>query len=374
MRSVMKRGLFLHCSFEVAICVLAVVLRCHAQEAPLRAAQEMQLVREAETPPNAPDHLWAWVESMGVDEAGTRLVLFDVRMVRISILNASDFSLLASWGKHGKGPGELANYSAWVALKKEEVLVCQDFKMMYYSAEGRYLDKDLALPQRAGWYMLSTHQSVGADCSGNIFYLAGPNARAFAVRKRSVAGHDHEVFSHLTCRPYIAENTGGVSFGTHPDGSLVVSFGHTPLIMKFDNKGHILWTCNFLKSLSPEPAALIADEYERTIKKNLPHPWSAFWTDDTYTILTLPIVDWTKERIGKPSVLYLFIDSKTGRVIRLSYPKENVVKRPRQSEDDIAAHTLYAPWTIAHSNGYLYAFCFNNSYLVKYKLQWPQPK
>lgn len=367
----MKAGSLTHFSCEVGLCILAVALRCHAQEAPLRAAQEMQLVQEAETPPNAPNHLWGWVQSIGIDEAGKRLVVFDVQMVRISILDASDFSLLASFGKHGKGPGELAKYSAWVTLKKEDVLVCQGWKMMYYSAKGRYLDKDIALLQKTGWYMLSTHQSVGTDSNGNIYYLAGPNARTFAVRKRSVAGDDREVFSHLTCRPYIAENTGGVSFGTHPDGSSVVSFGRTPLIMKFDNEGSIVWTCNFLESLSPELADLIADEYERAIKKNVPHPWSAFWTDDTYTILTLP-VDWTKDRIGKPSVMYLFIDSKTGHVVRLSFPKENVVIRPSQTEHDIAPHTLYAPWTIAHSNGYLYAFCYNNSRLVKYKLLWTQ--
>lgn len=153
----------------VALCHLVVVLPNHAQEAPLDVTQELQLVQEVEAPPNAPNHLWAWVQSMGLDENETILVLFDSRMTRISVLDLRNFELLSTWGKHGRGPGELANYSAWVTMKKGKVVFCQDFKVSYFSVDGRFLDKDVPLLGRAGWYSLSTHQSVGVDSSGSLY-------------------------------------------------------------------------------------------------------------------------------------------------------------------------------------------------------------
>lgn len=357
----------------VALCHSVVVLPNYAQEAPLDVTQELQLVQEIEAPPNAPNHLWAWVVSMGLDESETRLVLFDIEMTRISVLDLRNFELLATWGKRGRGPGELANYSAWVTIKKGKVVFCQDFKVSYFSVDGRFLDKDVPLLRRAGWYLLSTHQSVGVDSSESLYYLAGQNAANWEIRRRAIDGHDHVVFSRTDARRYQIPDKGGISFGTHPDGSSVVSFGHKPLMIKFDMHGNVKWVREFLKDLSSEVANQIMDEYEKAIKKSVPHPWSAFWSDSAYTVLTLPLA-WTKERIGKPSVLYLFFSSKTGRLMKVSYPNQNVVQRPSKGENEIGTHTLYAPWTVAHSRGYLYAFCYNNSRLVKYKLMWSEPK
>lgn len=357
----------------VALCHSVVVLPNYAQEAPLDVTQELQLVQEVEAPPNAPNHLWAWVQSMGLDESGTRLVLFDIRMTRISILDTRNFELLATWGKQGRGPGELANYSAWVTMKKGEVVFCQDLKVSYFSVDGRFLDKDVPLLRRAGWYSLSTHQSVGVDSSGSIYYLAGQNAANWEIRCRAMDGHDRVVFSQTAARLFQIPDKGGISFATHPDGSSVVSFGHKPFMIKFDTRGNVKWVREFLRDLTSGVANQIRDEYEKAIKKNVPYPWSAFWSDSTYTVLTLP-VDWTRERIGKPCILYLFFNSKTGRLMKVSYPKQNVVERPSKGENDVGTHTLYAPWAVAHSRGYLYAFCYNNSRIVKYRLLWSEPK
>ncbi len=355
----------------VAVCHSVVVLQSYAQEAPLVVTQDMQLVQEIESPPNAPNHLWARVQSIGLDETGRMLVLYDSRMTRVSVLDALTLDLLWTWGKQGRGPGELANYSAWVTLKEGVVLLCQNFKLSYFSVDGRFLDKDIPLLRRAGWYSLSTHESVGVDTCGSIYYLAGQNVGNFEIRCRASNGQDRVVFSRSAVGVHKIPGKGGISFGTHADGSSVVSFGHKPLLIKFDTHGNIKWTLDFLKDLSSEVANQIEDEYQKIVKKNLPYPWSAFWTDSTYTVLTLPL-DWTKERIGKPSVLYLFINSKTGRLMKVSYPKQNVVERPSDGENDVRSHTLYAPWVVAHSRGYLYAFCYNNSRLVKYKLMWAE--
>jgi hypothetical protein len=356
---------------------------CHLLLVPLGLTQEareveregLKFVQAIETPSNAPDHFWVQVHSMATDENGTLLAMFDEKLARVSVLDIATSKLISAWGTEGDGPGELNKYSAWIGIRKDTVFICQRFHLSAFSLKGHYLGRDTRLNGRLADFTMvfDGRQSCGMDSSNRIYYFGGNRIEDFVIMKANRMGESRSILTRKSLMPDTAPGTGSAGLGVLPDGSFVVAFGHRPLIVKYDTGTNMVWSCNLLHVLPPRLAKWVAAQYERFVKKRLPHSWSNFWTDSQYTILTLA-GDADDDRVGQPSVRYFFLDTKTGKYLGCYFAQENIVKRIRKGDDDIAPHVEYAPWAIAHSRGYVFAICYNNSRLVKYKLLWARPR
>jgi hypothetical protein len=344
-----------------------------AQKAPEVEREGLKLVQAIETPSNAPDHFWVQVHSMATDESGTLLAMFDEKLARVSVLDIATSKLIAAWGTKGSGPGELTTYSAWIGIRKDTVFIGQQFRLSAFSLKGQYLKCDTRLNGRLADHMMvfGGRQSFGMDRSNHVYYFGGNRIEDFVILKGARTGEARPILRRKDIMPDIAPRTGSAGFGVLPDGSFVLSFGHRPLIVKYDSASNMVWSCNLANELPSRLAAWVNACYEWFVTKRLPYSWTNFWADSEYTILTLAGGP-DDDRIGEPAIRYFFIDTKTGKYLGCYYAQENIVKRLKKDENDIPPHSEYAPWAIAHSRGYVFAFCYNNSRLVKYKLLWTQ--
>ncbi|MER3525319.1 MAG: hypothetical protein C4326_15065 [Ignavibacteria bacterium] len=292
-------------------------------------------------------------------------------MQRLSILDASTLQLVGSRHAKGEGPGEFNSATAWVAIRKENVYVYQKLRLSVFSLKGEYLKRDVRLVDRLldASALFEARQSFGMDSAGFLYYLSGRRMAEFDLVKRSPSGAVTKRLARKQILPDIAPQRGDVGFGVHRNGSIVVTFGHKPLLATIGSDGKIVWTCDLQEQLPAEFASRLMRRCDEAVAKKLPYYWTNFWTDDHYTILTDAGPD-EPLGIGKPEVYYVFIDSQTGVVSAVLFAQQNIVQRLSKDENDLPSQTLYAPFAIAHSHGYIYTYCYNLARLVKYNITW----
>lgn len=301
---------------------------------------------------------------MSISEDGSLLGLFDMRATRVSILDSKTLKLLATWGKRGKGPGEFQQYHAWIGIRQDTVYVAQDHRISLFLGNGTYLDKDILLLNRASDAFM-VHMTTGFDQRGSVYFRDGRFKSPFLIGKKTSGGIE-EYFIDKNNLPLSFTPTMDIAFGTLRDGSVILTFSHEPIVICYSLSGSLRWTTNLVN-----PINRLKKEYERVRAGQALLPFSTFWVDEEYTILTFPLLEMD---VGDPSVYYVFLNSHDGTIVEIAYAAQNIIRTPRVKKEDkvYEDHLLYSPWAIAHHKGTLFVFAYQSSRLLKYKLTWYQ--
>ncbi len=354
--------------FVVLMLGLAVTNASHtwaqtALEKDIKASESLKLLIDVETPTNDQSHLWNWITSIAIDERGERLALFNLKPPRVSILSTTDFRLLTSFGREGRGPGEFLVEKAWIGMRNDKLYVMQGIRTSLFSLDGKYLDKDLA-ERRTAMGAFLINWTSGVDSIGRIYDWDSNTNASHLVRRRSSDGNVEQILekTKLSLRLDSYQKL-AVRFGVLADGSVVAAFAYEPIILKTDSKGDVQWSFNVVEHLG-----FLKSEYEDVAKGKIQFPLTAFWTDEKYTILTYVN---SNRRVGESRILFVFLDTKTGNVLKISYPRELIRKKGPSEEDNLNDNSLaFVPMEIAHHDGYLYVFAVNSARVQKYKLMW----
>lgn len=302
---------------------------------------------------------------MNVDDAGKNLVLFNQRPPRVSILSTANFDLVASLGKQGRGPGELTIDNSWVGMRNNTLYVLQGHRTSLFALQGRelvYLDKDKT-EKRTAMAMFRVDWTSGVDAEGRIYYWDEGLNGSHVVIRRPPNGMPQKLVPRKTI-PMKPESFSdlAVRFGVHNDGAIVLAFGKEPYVMKTDSSGSVIWITNIVKRLP-----FLHSEYDAVIKKRIQFPITAFTTNEEYTILTFANPE---QKIHQPRVLYVFLASKTGEVMRIAYAAENLRTESPSTKSDEDKSIAFVPSEICHAGKYLFVYSINSSRLRKYELQW----
>jgi hypothetical protein len=352
--------------------ILLVLLRCPAESQTAKvspvpetdlvsAREDLILVKEIESPPNDPSHLWNRVSSMDVKKDCSVLALFNTKPPRISILDARTLDLVTTFGKKGRGPGEFRDFSAWIGFKDDTLFVSQSHTTSLFLGNGTYLDMDIRT-FRTSISILSQDQTTSIDQNGNIYYWNGRPKSEYLILKKMRDGKE-EFFvrsSELPSQSALQAEKRDIYCRVIKDGSIIVALAREPIVARFTPTGSRLW----LVDLSKIP--VISRSYKEVQAGKILALYSSFWVDSMYVIVTVP----EKEiKVGKPAVYYVFLDALTGKLVRLAYAAQNIA-RSQPGKDEFHEALLYNPWEIAHCNGRLYVFAENSARLLMYRLAW----
>ncbi len=322
--------------------------------------EELVLIKEIEWPPNDSMHLWYWVPSMDVTKDCSLLALFNTKPPRVSILNARTLNLISTFGRKGKGPGELDDFFAWIGFKDDTLFVVQDHRISLFLANGRYLDMDLPAP-RTATSILAVARTTGIDKDGNVYYwTGGPPSSEYLIRRKNRNSRDEFLIRSDEF------DSQGKAFDIYcgvvkSDGSIIIALAQRPIVAKYSPTGSRAWLVDLLSEVP-----LLRASYKKVKAREILSLYSAFWVDDTYVILTFAD---DEIRIGQPKIFYLFLDTRTGAVRKLTYAAQNIV-RSLPDPDGFYEAQLYNPWAVAHCNGTLYVFSKNSARVLVYRLAW----
>ncbi len=325
------------------------------------------LVQEIEAPPNDSTHLWYWITSMSLDENGSILAVFNMKPPRVSILDTRTLELKATWGVKGKGPGEFDASSAWVGVIRDKIFVSQGHRTSVFSLQGSYLDRDVLTIERTALARLHVERTTGVDQFFNVYYWDARLSSDYFIGKKTIDGSTQYIvrrgdFGFDSGSKKIAELR--PLFCVLKDGSIILALSHSPAIACYAPNGVRKWIIDISREFPP-----VKNNYAAVESGTIKLPMSNLWADEMYTILTFSNLDKTR---GAPNIYYLFLDSKTGKLVQVAYAAQNIIREVSKDPDEILSHHLYSPWAIAHHDGTLYAFSYNSSRLQKYKLIWHQ--
>jgi hypothetical protein len=324
-------------------------------------SQSLQLLQEVETPVGNPSHLWAWVTSMSLSNDGSVLALFDMRMTRVSILDSKTLRLLATWGKKGKGPGEFGEYHAWIGMRGDTVYVAQDHRTSLFLRDGTYLDQDIILLNRPA-DIFKVHMTTGVDKRGTVYFIDGRPKSDYLLGKKVRGGAEEYFLKKDDLRYQSANISKEVVFGILQDGSAILTFSRKPIVERYSSSGSLRWSTNLVEQIT-----YLKKSYDLVAAGKYLLPFSTFWVDEEYTIITFSNKD---EKVGEPGTYYVFLNSDDGSIVKVAYAAQSIIRTPVADEETIYEHHLYSPWAIAHHKGILFVFAYNSARLQKYKLTW----
>jgi hypothetical protein len=341
--------------------VLYVVI-CRAQIGSTKPEEALLLIQEVESPSNAPGHLWSFVSSMWADARKDILCIFDARMARVSILRMTTLELLRTWGKKGRGPGEFADMLAFIGVRRDTVFVSQRLKTLRFLMDGTYIANDIRTLDRADFNLGRTS---GVDMWGRVYYPGTGISSPFLVLRIGEKNHLSEGVvqkSDFGISPDLfTRNKMRVSFSVLENGSVILTLSGEPLVARYDPGGSRRWSVNLLEKIP-----YLKKSYEEVRAGKAAYATTTFWADEIYTILTF--VNETG-KIGETNIYFVFLDSETGKILKVAYAAQNVI-REGTDKNKIYKHDLYNPFSICHSEGFLFTFSYNSAHLQKYKLTW----
>lgn len=322
--------------------------------------EDLILIKEVEWPPNDPSHLWDWVSSMSAKEDCSVLALFNKKPPRISILDAKTLELVTTFGRKGKGPGEFVDFAAWIGFKDDTLFVSQGHRTSLFTSDGKYLHDIRTF--RTNPAILSVNWSTGIDQDGNVYYWnARPNSD-YLIVKRMRDGREELLVSSSDIRSThrLQREEMNIYCGVVKDGSIIIALAKRPIVARYTRTGSRVWSVDLLKEVP-----VLQGTYREVQKGKILALYSTFWVDETYVILTFANAEL---RVGKPRIYYLFLDTRTGSVVRLTYASQNI-RGPRPNQEDFDER-LYNPWAVAHCDGKLYVFSVNSARVQMYRMAW----
>ncbi|MBM4167804.1 MAG: hypothetical protein FJ215_01400 [Ignavibacteria bacterium] len=324
--------------------------------------ESLELVQEIESPTNDPNHLWYWITSMSIDEKGKLLALFNKKPPRISLLETSMLGLKRSFGRGGKGPGEFTESPTWIGIVDDTLYVAQPFYTSRFNLDGKHLGGDHVWQRGLGAF--SIQMRSGVDKNGDVYYWHGNPKHDFLLGRKSRNGNESFVIpvQNLPFAERYRSKGMELAFGVLRDGSVVMTFSHEPALVCFGPDGSPRWWLNLVDEIPR-----LKKSYEEVEKKKILFPISNLWTDNVYTILTYSNPD---RNLGSPAILFVFVDSQNGKLVRVAYSTQHIIREREIDDEKIYTHHNYSPWAIAHHNGYLYTFAHHSAHLQKYRLLW----
>lgn len=346
---------------KIAHCVFLVLIQAAFVFDDTPAAQRssipsLLLLDDIEAPPNAPTHLWNDVKSMSVNESGNLLVMFNTKPPRVSVLETSSLNLVGSFGKTGKGPGEFESVWTWVGIRHDTVIVSQKVTTSFFLVNGTHLGNDIKTVNRSIPAIMNIARTMGVDGQRSVYFWDARPQSDFLISKRLQSGLEVGLVKKGEMPFAVDGKKGSFDLGVLADGSIILSFYEQPLIVRYNSQGERVWSIDLSRNIP-----YIRKNYEDVKEGKLMNPNTCFWSDETYTVLTFHN---RQGKAGQPNIYWVFVDSRTGRLVELSHVQQNVISSEHQD------YLMYIPWAIAHSNGMMFSFSYNSGRLQKYKLMW----